>query len=81
MAQDFGMPLAAIVYAPTVPDDREPEESDWQAVSRHWQPLIQERIDVLVRLREGGGGPGPKLSSRKHNRARQSARPHGAGKT
>lgn len=57
MAQGLGIPLAEIGEALSIlPDNREPDEADWQAVSRHWESRIQARIDELTCLRDDPEG-------------------------
>ncbi|MCW5631839.1 MAG: redox-sensitive transcriptional activator SoxR [Rubrivivax sp.] len=53
VAQSVGLSLADIRTAlATLPEQRTPTRADWQRLSRQWQPLIDERIATLVRLRE-----------------------------
>jgi MerR family transcriptional regulator, redox-sensitive transcriptional activator SoxR len=52
-AQAVGLNLAEIRSAlDTLPGQRTPTKQDWQRLSRTWQPLLQERIDALVALRD-----------------------------
>jgi MerR family transcriptional regulator, redox-sensitive transcriptional activator SoxR len=52
-AQAVGLNLAEIRAAlATLPGQRTPTKQDWQRLSRTWQPLLQERIDALVALRD-----------------------------
>jgi MerR family transcriptional regulator, redox-sensitive transcriptional activator SoxR len=43
---EIGQSLAAL------PDGRTPNKADWTALARSWQPLIDERIAALQRLRQ-----------------------------
>jgi MerR family redox-sensitive transcriptional activator SoxR len=52
-AQAVGLTLAQIRAAlATLPDGRTPTQADWQRLSRAWQPLLDERIATLTRLRD-----------------------------
>ncbi|HEY6510760.1 MAG TPA: redox-sensitive transcriptional activator SoxR [Burkholderiaceae bacterium] len=52
-AQAVGLTLQQIRAAlATLPDGRTPTQADWQRLSRAWQPLLDERIAALTRLRE-----------------------------
>lgn len=52
-AQAVGLGLADIAAAlATLPDGRTPTAADWQKLSRQWQPLLDERIATLTRLRD-----------------------------
>lgn len=52
-AQAVGLNLAEIRSAlATLPGQRTPTKQDWQRLSRAWQPLLQQRIDALVALRD-----------------------------
>jgi MerR family transcriptional regulator, redox-sensitive transcriptional activator SoxR len=52
-AQAVGLNLAEIRSAlSTLPGQRTPTKQDWQRLSRAWQPLLQERIDTLIALRD-----------------------------
>ena len=52
-AQAVGLTLEQIQAAlATLPDQRTPTPADWQRLSRAWQPLLDERIAALVRLRD-----------------------------
>ena len=52
-AQAVGLNLAEIRSAlETLPGQRTPTKQDWQRLSRAWQPLLQERIDGLIALRD-----------------------------
>lgn len=52
-AQAVGLNLAEIRSAlDTLPGQRTPTRQDWARLSRAWQPLLQERIDGLIALRD-----------------------------
>ncbi|RKE36932.1 MerR family redox-sensitive transcriptional activator SoxR [Paraburkholderia sp. BL23I1N1] len=52
-AQTVGLNLSEIRSAlETLPGQRTPTKQDWQRLSRAWQPLLQERIDGLIALRD-----------------------------
>ena len=52
-AQSVGLTLEQIRAAlATLPDGRAPTQSDWQRLARAWQPLLDERIAALTRLRD-----------------------------
>jgi MerR family redox-sensitive transcriptional activator SoxR len=52
-AQAVGLNLSEIRSAlDTLPGQRTPTKQDWQRLSRAWQPLLQERIDGLIALRD-----------------------------
>lgn len=52
-AQAVGLNLADIRSAlNALPNQRTPTKADWTRLSRAWQPLIQERIDGLIALRD-----------------------------
>ncbi|MFM0316769.1 redox-sensitive transcriptional activator SoxR [Paraburkholderia nemoris] len=52
-AQAVGLNLSEIRSAlETLPGQRTPTKQDWQRLSRAWQPLLQERIDGLIALRD-----------------------------
>jgi MerR family transcriptional regulator, redox-sensitive transcriptional activator SoxR len=52
-AQAVGLNLAEIRAAlATLPGQRTPTKQDWQRLSRAWQPMLQERIDALIALRD-----------------------------
>jgi len=52
-AQAVGLTLERVRAAlATLPDGRTPTQADWQRLSRAWQPLLDERIAALTRLRE-----------------------------
>ncbi|WP_105531203.1 redox-sensitive transcriptional activator SoxR [Solimicrobium silvestre] len=53
VAQIVGLSLDEIQQAlATLPQQRTPGKQDWERLSRSWQPLIQERIDTLTKLRD-----------------------------
>jgi MerR family transcriptional regulator, redox-sensitive transcriptional activator SoxR len=52
-AQAVGLNLSEIRSAlETLPGQRTPTKRDWERLSRAWQPLLQERIDRLIALRD-----------------------------
>lgn len=52
-AQRVGLSLQQIADSlATLPDARTPTRQDWVRLSRSWQPLVQQRIDELIRLRD-----------------------------
>lgn len=52
-AQAVGLNLSEIRAAlETLPEQRTPTKQDWERLSRAWQPLLQERIDGLIALRD-----------------------------
>lgn len=52
-AQAVGLNLAEIRSAlEALPGKRTPTKQDWERLSRAWQPLLQERIDGLIALRD-----------------------------
>jgi MerR family redox-sensitive transcriptional activator SoxR len=52
-AQAVGLSLSEIRSAlETLPDQRTPTKQDWECLARAWQPLLQERIDRLIALRD-----------------------------
>ncbi len=52
-AQAVGLSLDDIAAAlATLPGARTPTAADWQRLSRGWQPLLDERIAALTRLRD-----------------------------
>jgi MerR family transcriptional regulator, redox-sensitive transcriptional activator SoxR len=52
-AQRVGLTLEQIAASlATLPDARTPSRQDWIRLSRGWRPLVQARIDELVRLRD-----------------------------
>lgn len=51
-AQRVGLSLATVKQAlATLPNGRTPTKADWEALSRSWRPLLDARIDELMRLR------------------------------
>ena len=52
-AQTVGLSLQDIRAAfVTLPRNRTPTKADWAQLSRAWQPLLDERIQTLTRLRD-----------------------------
>lgn len=52
-AQLVGLTLAEIREAlATLPDRRTPTARDWARLARTWQPRLDERIEVLTRMRD-----------------------------
>ena len=52
-AQTVGLPLRDIKAAmQTLPRGRTPTKADWERLSKSWQPLLDDRIAELVRLRD-----------------------------
>jgi MerR family transcriptional regulator, redox-sensitive transcriptional activator SoxR len=52
-AQAVGLSLADIQQAlASLPGARTPTQADWQRLSRAWQPLLDERIAAMTRLRD-----------------------------
>jgi MerR family transcriptional regulator, redox-sensitive transcriptional activator SoxR len=52
-AQAVGLNLTEIRAAlATLPGQRTPTKQDWQRLSRTWQPMLQERINALIALRD-----------------------------
>ncbi len=52
-AQSAGLSLEQIKAAlASLPGQRTPTKQDWQRLSSNWAPMIQERIDSLVALRD-----------------------------
>jgi MerR family transcriptional regulator, redox-sensitive transcriptional activator SoxR len=53
VAQRLGLSLADINQAlSSLPDNRTPTAADWARLSRAWRPLLQERIDMLIKMRD-----------------------------
>jgi MerR family redox-sensitive transcriptional activator SoxR len=53
VAQRVGVTLDEIAAAlKTLPDDRTPTKADWARLSRTWHSQLDERIDMLIRLRD-----------------------------
>ena len=53
VAQSIGLTLEDIRAAlQTLPKQRTPTKSDWEQLSRAWRPILDERIDRLVKLRD-----------------------------
>lgn len=52
-AQSVGLALDEVAAAlATLPDGRTPTAADWQRLARRWQPLLDQRIAELQRLRD-----------------------------
>jgi len=52
-AQTAGLNLQDIKNAlNSLPEQRTPTKQDWQRLSSSWKPMIQERIDALLALRD-----------------------------
>lgn len=53
VAQNVGLSLDEIRTAlASLPQNRTPNEKDWERLSRSWRPRIDERIGLLERLRD-----------------------------
>jgi len=53
VAQNLGLSLDEIRTAlASLPENRTPDEKDWERLSRSWRPRIDERIRMLERLRD-----------------------------
>ena len=53
VAQSVGLSLEDIRAALTrLPDQRTPTRVDWERLSSAWRPILDRRIDSLIRLRE-----------------------------
>lgn len=53
VAQNLGLSLDEIRTAlASLPENRTPNEKDWERLSRSWRPRIDERIRMLERLRD-----------------------------
>lgn len=52
--QRFGLSLTEIGDAlESLPHDRPPTKRDWQRLSRGWHALLTDRIEAMVRVRDG----------------------------
>lgn len=52
-SQAVGIPLADIrVALHALPQQRTPREDDWRVLAKGWRDLLDERIDLLQRLRD-----------------------------
>jgi MerR family redox-sensitive transcriptional activator SoxR len=52
-AQNVGLTLEQVSEAlAALPEDRTPTQADWERLSRSWQPMLEERIAALTRLRD-----------------------------
>jgi MerR family transcriptional regulator, redox-sensitive transcriptional activator SoxR len=53
VAQTVGLSLDEIrVALATLPQERTPTKADWERLSRAWQPLLDQRINTLMALRD-----------------------------
>jgi len=53
IAQQVGLTLTQVSEAlASLPEQRTPTAADWARLSRRWQPLLDERITALTRLRD-----------------------------
>jgi MerR family transcriptional regulator, redox-sensitive transcriptional activator SoxR len=53
VAQLVGLSLEQIRSAlAELPDERTPNQADWDRLARSWTPLLDERIALLERLRD-----------------------------
>jgi MerR family transcriptional regulator, redox-sensitive transcriptional activator SoxR len=53
IAQQVGLSLDEVRAALAgLPDDRTPTRADWARLSASWRPVLDQRIDTLVRLRD-----------------------------
>ncbi len=53
VAQTVGLSLDEVAQAlAALPDARTPGKQDWERLSRSWKPLLQQRIDILIALRD-----------------------------
>jgi len=53
VAQNLGLSLDEIRTAlASLPENRTPDEKDWERLSTSWRPRIDERIRMLERLRD-----------------------------
>ena len=53
VAQNIGLSLGDIKLAiSTLPQQRTPNQRDWERLSKSWQPMLQKKIDNLVALRD-----------------------------
>jgi MerR family redox-sensitive transcriptional activator SoxR len=53
VAQSVGLSLEDIRAALTrLPDQRTPTKVDWERLSSAWRPILDRRIDSLIRLRD-----------------------------
>jgi MerR family transcriptional regulator, redox-sensitive transcriptional activator SoxR len=52
VAQRVGLSLAEIRHAlDSLPSSRTPSKRDWSRLARQWQPILEERIALLERMR------------------------------
>lgn len=53
VAQSVGLTLDEIRAALVgLPNQRTPTKSDWERLSGAWRPILDQRIDLMIRLRE-----------------------------
>lgn len=53
-ASNVGLTLEEIrTELDRLPNSRTPTKADWQRISRHWRGALDERIEALIRLRDG----------------------------
>jgi MerR family transcriptional regulator, redox-sensitive transcriptional activator SoxR len=53
VAQRVGLSLADITEAlASLPNQRTPTRADWARLAKRWQPVLDERIALLARLRD-----------------------------
>lgn len=53
VAQRVGLSLAEITTAlASLPENRTPTHRDWSRLAKRWQPILDERINTLVQLRD-----------------------------
>jgi MerR family transcriptional regulator, redox-sensitive transcriptional activator SoxR len=53
VAQRVGLPLADIRAAlDSLPESRTPTRKDWARLAKSWQPILDERIALLVAMKE-----------------------------
>jgi MerR family redox-sensitive transcriptional activator SoxR len=57
IAQQVGLSLGEIRAAlASLPDHRTPTRRDWERLSSSWRPMLDQRIRLLERLRDGLAG-------------------------
>lgn len=53
ISQQLGFPLEEIRrQLDLLPDERTPTEKDWARISSHFRDSLQERIDIMTRMRD-----------------------------
>ncbi len=53
VAQTVGLELEEIrASLDSLPSGRTPNKADWERISRRWRPLLDDRIEALIRLRD-----------------------------